>query len=71
VKARCALEVADVFRTLGLRWRQSVSLNLGPLKVVSAIEQCRNAALGDTCCVVNGCAAVDVAYNSRFMGIPV
>jgi len=63
---RCALEVADVFRTLGQRWHQSVNLNLnlGQLKVVSAIEQCRSAALGGHVLRCEGCATVDVAYNS-------
>jgi len=61
---RCALEVADVFRTLGQRWHQSVNLNLGQWKVVSAIEQCRSAALGGHVLRCEGCATVDVAYNS-------
>jgi len=62
--AHCALEVADVFRSLGPRWRQSVNLSLGQLKVVSAIEQCRSAALGGHVLRCEGCAAVEVAYNS-------
>ena len=53
--ARAALEVADIFRTHGPAWRQTASLSLGQCKVMSAIEQCRTAALGghvlrcDTC----------------------
>ena len=43
-----ALEVADIFRTHGAAWRaaQRGHLSLGQLKVMSAIEQCRTAALG-------------------------
>jgi hypothetical protein len=62
--AHCALEVADVFRSLGPGWRQSVNLSLGQLKVVSAIEQCRSAALGGHVLRCEGCAAVQIAYNS-------
>ena len=45
---RPALEVADIFRTHGPAWRsaQRGHLSLGQLKVMSAIEQCRSAALG-------------------------
>ena len=43
-----ALEVADIFRTHGSAWRKAERghLSLGQLKVMSAIEQCRSAALG-------------------------
>lgn len=43
-----ALEVADIFRTHGPAWRlaQRSHLSLGQLKVMTAIEQCRTAALG-------------------------
>jgi len=46
--SRPALEVADIFRAHGPHWRQSRAghLSLGQLKVMSAIEQCRSAALG-------------------------
>jgi hypothetical protein len=64
VVAHCALEVADVFRSLGSQWRESANLSLGQLKVVSAIEQCRSAALGGHVLRCEGCAAVEVAYNS-------
>ncbi len=47
-RGRPALEVADIFRAHGPRWRQAQHghLSLGQLKVMSAIEQCRSAALG-------------------------
>ena len=57
-------EVADVFRAHGPAWRHTVQLSLGQLKVMSAIEQCRSAALGGhvlRCC---GCEQIEVAYNS-------
>jgi len=42
------LEVADVFRDHGAAWREANRghLSLGQLKVMSAIERCRTAALG-------------------------
>jgi len=61
-----ALEVADIFRTHGPAWRQSQQghLSLGQLKVMSAIEQCRSAALGGHLLHCNGCDHDQVAYNS-------
>jgi Putative transposase/Transposase zinc-binding domain len=60
------LEVADIFRAHGptLRQQQLGHLSLGQLKVMSAIEQCRSAALGGhvlRCCA---CAQPQIAYNS-------
>ena len=45
---RAALEVADIFRDYGAAWRQANAghVSLGQLKVMSAIESCRTAALG-------------------------
>ena len=63
--AHCALEVADVFRSLGSTWRQSAHQSLGQLKVMSAIEQCRSAALGGHVLRCQGCAEIEVAYNCR------
>ncbi len=61
-----ALEVADIFRTHGPAWRaaQRGHLSLGQLKVMSAIEQCRSAALGGHVLRCSGCGADQVAYNS-------
>ncbi len=63
---RQALEVADIFRDHGPAWRreQAGHLSLGQLKVMSAIEQCRTAALGGhvECC--QGCGYSRIAYNS-------
>lgn len=63
---RCALEVADIFRTCGAAWRQAQQghLSIGQLKVMSAIEQCRSAALGGHVLRCNGCDHVEIAYNS-------
>jgi hypothetical protein len=63
---RCALEVADIFRTYGAAWRQAQQghLSVGQLKVMSAIEQCRSAALGGHVLRCNGCGHVEIAYNS-------
>jgi len=64
--AHCALEVADIFRTYGPAWRkaQRGHLSLGQLKVMSAIEQCRSAALGGHVLRCEGCRQVEIAYNS-------
>lgn len=64
--ARPALEVADVFRTHGPHWRreQRGHLSLGQLKVMSAIEQCRSAALGGHSLRCPACDHAQIAYNS-------
>jgi hypothetical protein len=61
-----ALEVADVFRAHGPAWRQAQQghLSLGQLKVMSAIEQCRSAALGGHVLRCEACAQLQIAYNS-------
>ena len=63
---RPALEVADIFRAHGPAWRQSERghLSLGQLKVMSAIEQCRSAALGGHALRCSACAQPQIAYNS-------
>ncbi len=61
-----ALEVADIFRTHGPTWRQTQRshLSLGQLKVMTAIEQCRSAALGGHVLRCQDCQRVQLAYNS-------
>jgi hypothetical protein len=63
---RPALEVADIFRAHGSAWRQTQQghLSLGQLKVMSAIEQCRSAALGGHILRCDACEQVQIAYNS-------
>jgi hypothetical protein len=63
---RPGLEVADIFRAHGGAWRQAQRghLSLGQLKVMSAIEQCRSAALGGHALRCDACEHVDIAYNS-------
>ena len=63
---RPALEVADIFRAHGPAWRQAEQghLSLGQLKVMSAIEQCRSAALGGHVLRCNACQHIEIAYNS-------
>ena len=63
---RPALEVADIFRAYGPAWRaaQRGHLSLGQLKVMSAIEQCRRAALGGHVLRCEGCGTDQVSYNS-------
>ena len=63
---RYALEVADVFRAYGPAWRhaQRGHLSLGQLKVMSAIEQCRSAALGGHVLRCQACEHNEISYNS-------
>jgi hypothetical protein len=64
--ARHALEVADIFRAHGPAWRRANAghLSLGQLKVMSAIETCRTAALGGHVAACEDCAHTRIAYNS-------
>jgi hypothetical protein len=63
---RPALEVADIFREHGAAWRRANAghVNLGQLKVMSAIERCRTAALGGHVAHCEGCAHMVVSFNS-------
>ena len=63
---RPALEVADIFRGHGPAWRQANAghVSLGQLKVMSAIESCRTAALGGHVARCEKCAHTLIAYNS-------
>jgi len=60
------LEVADIFRAHGPAWRraQAGHLSLGQLKVMSAIERCRTAALGGHVARCEKCDHTHIAYNS-------
>ena len=64
--ARPRLEVADIFRGHGPAWRQANAghVSLGQLKVMSAIESCRTAALGGHVLRCEDCSHIDIAYNS-------
>jgi len=65
---RPALEVADIFRDHGPVWRDANRghVSLGQLKVMSAIERCRTAALGGHVmrCENDACGYTAIAYNS-------
>ncbi|MBK1701509.1 IS91 family transposase [Thiococcus pfennigii] len=63
---RQALEVADIFRDHGPAWRreQAGHLSFGQLKVMSAIEHCRTAALGGHLMQCSDCGHTEIAYNS-------
>ena len=63
---RPRLEVADVFRRYGAAYRQqhAGSLSRGQLRVMSAIERCRTAALGGHLEQCNQCQFQRIAYNS-------
>lgn len=61
-----ALWVVDNFRTHGPVWRQAQRshLSLGQLKVMTAIKQCRCAALGGHVLRCEDCQRLQVAYKS-------
>ena len=65
---RPVLEVADIFRDHGAAWREANRghISLGQLKVMSAIERCRTAALGGhvAACENGACGHTTIAYNS-------
>jgi hypothetical protein len=66
--SRPVLEVADIFRDHGPAWRQANAghVSLEQLKVMSAIENCRTAALGGHVarCENEECGHTQIAYNS-------
>ena len=64
--SRPALEVADIFRGHGAAWRAANAgrVSLDQLKVMSAIERCRTAALGGHVERCEECAHTIIAYNS-------
>lgn len=63
---RPALEVADIFRNHGAAWRAANAghVSLAQLKVMSAIERCRTAALGGHVEQCEDCRHTRIAYNS-------
>jgi hypothetical protein len=63
---RASLEVADIFRAAGPTYRATHAghLSLHQLKVMSAIEQCRTAALGGHVEACEDCGHWRIAYNS-------
>ena len=63
---RASLEVADIFRAEGAGYRvvHAGHLSLPQLKVMSAIENCRTAALGGHVDGCDDCGYLRVAYNS-------
>jgi hypothetical protein len=64
--SRPALEVADIFRDHGAAWRHANAghVSLGQLKIMSAIESCRTAALGGHVARCEDCTHTTIAYNS-------
>jgi predicted Zn-ribbon and HTH transcriptional regulator len=63
---RQGLEVADIFHRHGADWRRTNAgqVSLDQLKVISAIEQCRSAALGGHVERCEECGHSRIAYNS-------
>jgi len=63
---RPRLEVADVFHRHGADWRRANAghVSRAQLQVMSAIEQCRSAALGGHVERCEDCGHSRIAYNS-------
>ncbi|MFZ0851729.1 MAG: transposase zinc-binding domain-containing protein, partial [Hyphomicrobiaceae bacterium] len=63
---RPALEVADILRDHGAAWREANRghVSLAQMKVMSAIESCRTAALGGHVARCEDCGHTSIAYNS-------
>lgn len=63
---RASLEVADIFHSAGPAYRIAHAgyLSLDQLKVMSAIENCRTAALGGHVEACEDCGQWRIAYNS-------
>jgi hypothetical protein len=66
--SRAELEVADIFRSHGPAWREANRghISLDQLKVMSAIERCRTAALGGHVarCENGDCGHTTISFNS-------
>jgi hypothetical protein len=60
---RCKTEVGDILRGLGNRIK-SIGLNSHQLRTLSALRDCRTAALGGHVDVCTECGIVRVSYNS-------
>ena len=63
---RTSIEVADIFRAAGPTYRSAHAghLSLHQIKVMSAIENCRTAALGGHVEACEDCGHWRIAYNS-------
>lgn len=63
---RTSIEVADIFRAAGPNYRKvhTGHLSLSQLKVMSAVEHCRTAALGGHVEACQDCGEWRIAYNS-------
>src|ERR1700726_876812 len=64
--SRPALEVADIFRDHGPAWREANAghVSRDQMKVMTAIERCRTAALGGHVARCEKCSHTLIAYNS-------
>jgi hypothetical protein len=66
--SRAGLEIADIFRDYGAAWRDANRghVSLQQMKVMSAIERCRTAALGGHVarCENGACGHTVISYNS-------
>ena len=70
---RPVLEVADIFRDHGPAWRKANAghVGLGQLKVMSAIESCRTAALGGHVARCEDCAHEVIRFPADHFGLAI
>jgi hypothetical protein len=61
---RSGLELADVFRLYGKKYRQTHYVSKQQARVMKAIEQCRTAALGGHIDECDQCRSLIISYNS-------
>lgn len=63
---RASIEVADIFRAAGPAYRAANAghLSLHQMKIMSAIEHCRTAAMGGHVEACADCGHWRIAYNS-------
>jgi hypothetical protein len=67
--AATSLPSSNIFRDHGAAWRAANGhMSLAQMKVMSAIESCRTAALGGHVARCEDCAHTVIAYNSCLMG---
>lgn len=58
------LEVADIFREFGSKYKENNTLSIQIHKVMNAIERCRTSALGGHIDKCDSCGHIRVFYNS-------
>jgi hypothetical protein len=64
MRASHGVELSDIFRQNGPKYRRTHSLPLNHLRVMRAIEVCRTAAMGGHKDKCDSCGHIEISYNS-------